>query len=92
MAGTQRNKVVVQKPRRTTLSVPGHLPRFHSKAAGSTADVIMLDLEDSCPPAEKVAARESVVRAVRDNEWSKKTLSLRVNAVNGPFVLGDLIG
>ena len=37
------------KPRRSNLSVPGHLQKMHVKAQDSQADVIMLDLEDSVP-------------------------------------------
>ena len=49
------------KPRRSILSVPGHVEKMHHKARLSQADVIMLDLEDSVPLDAKEAAREAVV-------------------------------
>src|SRR2546423_1775825 len=49
---------------RSVLTVPVVVPRFIEKAPASGADVICLDLEDSIPPAEKVAAREPAARAI----------------------------
>lgn len=76
--------------RRSILSVPGHRASMHEKAAASAADVIMLDLEDSCPVAEKTAARSVVLDSIRSLDWSGKTLTLRINAVDSPFALRDL--
>jgi len=76
--------------RRSILSVPGHRASMHEKAAASAADVIMLDLEDSCPPAEKAAARAVALNAIRGLDWSGKLLTLRINEVTGPFALRDL--
>ncbi len=77
--------------RRSILSVPGHRAPLHPKAAASPADVVMLDLEDSCPPDEKAAARDTVVRSARELDWSRHTLTLRVNDLAGPFALRDLL-
>jgi citrate lyase beta subunit len=64
---------------------------MHTKAAGSSADVIMLDLEDSCPPDEKIAARDTVVDSVRTLDFSGKILTLRINDPAGPFALRDVL-
>jgi citrate lyase beta subunit len=64
---------------------------MHAKAAACAADVIMLDLEDSCPPNEKVAARDVVLRSLRDLDWGSRTLSLRINDLAGPFALRDVL-
>lgn len=45
---------------RCALYVPGSRPDRFDKAAGSGADVVILDLEDSVAPPEKPAAREAV--------------------------------
>ncbi|MEX1157801.1 MAG: CoA ester lyase, partial [Thermomicrobiales bacterium] len=45
---------------RSLLFVPGHRESMLAKAPGFPADAIVLDLEDSVPPAEKAAARERV--------------------------------
>src|SRR5262249_26459960 len=55
--------------RRSKLIVPTNVPRFVDRAHLRGADAIMLDLEDSIPPAEKAAARaggeEAVARVAR---------------------------
>lgn len=45
------------KPIRSFLFVPGNKESMLDKAAGAKADALILDLEDSVPPAEKLAAR-----------------------------------
>jgi citrate lyase subunit beta/citryl-CoA lyase len=62
-----------------------------SKAAGLSADEVFLDLEDSVAPSEKSdASRENVVRALLENQWTAKTLAVRVNAVSTPWCFRDL--
>jgi citrate lyase subunit beta / citryl-CoA lyase len=56
--------VTVPLPARTWLFVPAHRGSLVSKALASPADVVVLDLEDSVPPAEKTAARAGVVEAL----------------------------
>jgi len=48
------------KPVRSFLFVPGNKAGWIDKAPASGADALILDLEDSVPPAEKAAARETV--------------------------------
>ncbi|WP_433507705.1 HpcH/HpaI aldolase/citrate lyase family protein [Pseudonocardia halophobica] len=45
---------------RTLLFVPGDRPERFAKAAGSGADLVVLDLEDAVAPAAKPDAREAV--------------------------------
>ena len=47
-------------PVRSFLFVPGNKPGWIEKAAGSGADALILDLEDSVPPAHKAEARDLV--------------------------------
>ncbi len=77
--------------RRSTLSVPGHRESMHDKAAGSGADVIMLDLEDSVPIESKLDARRAVIRSIGEKDWGKTTLTVRMNAIDTPFGYRDLI-
>jgi citrate lyase subunit beta/citryl-CoA lyase len=44
-------------PRRSRLYAPGNSPRIHVGIELHGADVVLVDLEDSVPPAEKPAAR-----------------------------------
>jgi len=45
------------KSYRSLLFVPGNRPAWMEKAVGYEADCLILDLEDSVPDQEKVAAR-----------------------------------
>ena len=79
------------KPRRSTLSVPGHIEKMHHKARKSDADVIMLDLEDSVPLEAKVTARETVIRSLLSLEWTNKMVTVRINGLDTPFGYRDLL-
>jgi citrate lyase subunit beta/citryl-CoA lyase len=48
------------KPYRSMLFVPGHKPSWAQKALAAGADAVILDLEDSVPPALKSEARQAV--------------------------------
>jgi malyl-CoA/(S)-citramalyl-CoA lyase len=79
------------KPRRSILSVPGHVEKMHPKARQSRADVVMLDLEDSVPPEAKETARTAVVNALRTIDWGAKIVTARINALDTPFGYRDLL-
>ena len=79
------------KPRRSNLSVPGHLKKMHGKANESKADVIMLDLEDSVPVDEKNSARTQVIETLLGFDWSNKTVTVRINSLDTPFAYRDLL-
>ena len=49
------------KPIRSMMFVPGNKPSMIEKAAKAKADALILDLEDSVPPAERLKARELIV-------------------------------
>ncbi len=79
------------RPRRSILSVPGHRSRMHQKASRSTADVVMLDLEDSVPLASKADARRAVIESLRNLEWRGKICTVRINGVDTAFGFRDLL-
>ena len=79
------------KPRRSILSVPGHVEKMHRKASESPADVIMLDLEDSVPASEKDQARKVVIDSLQSIDWGAKTVTARINALDTAFGYRDLI-
>ncbi len=79
------------KPRRSNLSVPGHVEKMHGKASASNADVIMLDLEDSVPIDAKEKARAQVIQSLLDLDWTKKTVTVRINSLDTPFAYRDLL-
>lgn len=77
--------------RRSELSTPGHCERMIEKAAASAADLVFLDLEDSVAPSAKVAARETVVRGLRELDWSGKTRAVRINSADTEWAHEDLL-
>ena len=79
------------KPRRSNLSVPGHVKKMHQKARDSVADIVMFDLEDSVPLDQKQAARAQVIQSLLSLDWQAKTVTVRCNALDTPFGYRDLI-
>ncbi|MEM6727890.1 MAG: L-malyl-CoA/beta-methylmalyl-CoA lyase [Pseudomonadota bacterium] len=79
------------RPNRCQLFGPGSRPAIFEKMAGSAADVINLDLEDSVAPDDKDAARANVIQAIGGIDWGKKTLSVRINGLDTPYWYRDVI-
>ncbi len=79
------------KPRRSILSVPGHVEKMHHKAAQCAADVIMLDMEDSVPADAKEEARKQIIRSLQSIDWGEKTVSVRINSTDTPYAYRDLL-
>lgn len=76
---------------RSELAVPGSSPHFFEKAARSEADIVFLDLEDSVAPDQKEQARKNVIAAINDIDWGDKTLSVRINGLDAPWMYRDLV-
>ena len=79
------------KPRRSTLSVPGHIEKMHVKASQRDVDVIMLDLEDSVPVEAKESARARVIQSIHALDWQSTTLTVRINGLDTSFGYRDLL-
>jgi malyl-CoA/(S)-citramalyl-CoA lyase len=79
------------RPNRSELIVPGIRPELFAKAVRSDADVIVLDLEDSVAGGDKTKARRNVVDALRSMDFENKTVSVRVNALDGGDFESDLV-
>lgn len=54
-------------------------------------DVICGNLEDAIPIGEKEAARKGFIELARANEFGRTGLWTRVNALNSPWVLDDIV-
>jgi citrate lyase subunit beta / citryl-CoA lyase len=76
--------------RRSSLAVPATQPRFHAKADQSTADQVVLDLEDSVAPAAKASARDQVVSALRTVPFARKVRSVRINGCDSAWCQDDI--
>lgn len=78
-------------PRRSILSVPGHIEKMHLKALPGPADVVMLDLEDSVPLDAKDAARDQVIRTLLAQPPGKRTIAVRINGIDSAMGYRDLL-
>ena len=81
----------VARPNRCQLFGPGSRPELFVKMAGSAADVINLDLEDSVAPNDKDEARRNVIAAIGDVDWGDKTLSVQINGLDSPYWYRDVV-
>lgn len=61
------------------------------KAQGLDADEVFLDLEDAVAPDAKESARHNIISALRDGDWSGKTVAVRVNDWTTPWTHRDVI-
>lgn len=76
---------------RCQLFGPGSRTQLFEKMAGSAADVVNLDLEDSVAPDDKEQARKNVIQAIGDIDWGNKTLSVRINGLDTPYWYRDVV-
>jgi malyl-CoA/(S)-citramalyl-CoA lyase len=76
---------------RSELAVPGSNVRMLEKAPGLGADIVMLDLEDAVAPADKPQARLNIIDALREQDWSACSVSLRINGLDTHWCYRDLV-
>ena len=76
---------------RSELAVPGSNTRAMEKAPGLGADVVFLDLEDAVAPDDKEQARENVIAALTDQDWSACSVSVRINGLDTHWCYRDIV-
>jgi citrate lyase subunit beta / citryl-CoA lyase len=74
---------------RSFLFVPGDSVRKFESAKKTAADALILDLEDSIAPDQKVVAR-GITREMLDSRNPDQKMYIRVNALDTGMTLGDL--
>jgi citrate lyase subunit beta/citryl-CoA lyase len=74
------------------LFVPGHKSSWAEKAVNAGADAVILDLEDSVPPAEKEQARHTVRETVQrlKDAGIRADVWVRVNSVESGLFSADV--
>jgi len=77
--------------RRTQLATPASDEQMMASAAESAADEVFLDLEDSVAPSAKVDARQPLIEAAREHDWSGQVLSYRINGIDTQWWYDDII-
>ena len=80
----------VPRPRRSILFMPGSNASALAKAQDLPTDGMILDLEDSVLPDDKLEARRQVVAAVSNGGYGRRETVIRVNRLSTPWVKDDL--
>jgi citrate lyase subunit beta/citryl-CoA lyase len=73
---------------RTALFVPGNRPDRVDKAVSTNADIVIIDLEDAVPMADKKSTRQTVREKVATHEKAK--IMVRINALDTGLAEDDL--
>jgi len=83
----------VRRSRRSVLVLPGSSRRMAEKAATMDVAEVVLDLEDGVPSglAEKEQARAQVVETLRELDFGGRSVSVRINGVQGPLAVHDVL-
>lgn len=76
---------------RSELAVPGTNIRAMEKAPSLGADIVFLDLEDAVAPADKDQARENVITALNELDWSRCSVSVRINGLDTQWCYQDVV-
>ncbi len=76
---------------RSELAVPGSNVRMLEKAPDLGADIIMLDLEDAVAPDDKEQARRNVIDALREQDFSRCSTSVRINGLDTHYCYRDIV-
>jgi citrate lyase subunit beta/citryl-CoA lyase len=61
-----------------------------SKGPTLPADEVFMDLEDSVAPLAKEEARGNVVDALKNNDWTGKTVVVRINSIDTQWAADDI--
>ena len=75
---------------RSLIFVPGNRANMLERALGFNADIIMVDLEDSVPPAEKAAARDLARQWVPTLRQAGKRVMVRANSLDTGLTRDEL--
>lgn len=62
-----------------------------AKARTLATDEVILDLEDSVPPDQKARARQTVIAALRDDDWATPMVGVRINGTGTRWCHRDVI-
>ncbi len=76
--------------RRSVLYVPGDSGRMLLKAAGITADLVLLNLEDGVAASKKEEARNNVLAALQSIDFGRREVVVRINSLISETGRSDL--
>lgn len=76
---------------RSLLFVPGDSEKKLAKSISTSADALILDLEDSVSPDRTAIARSMVAEFLKTHSNRKQQLWVRINPLQTPLALHDLV-
>ncbi|HHC72115.1 MAG TPA: CoA ester lyase [Thiotrichales bacterium] len=76
---------------RSELAVPASNRRMLEKAPHLGADLVFMDLEDAVAPDDKEQARRNAIEALRSQDWSCCSVSVRINGLDTPWCYRDIV-
>jgi len=81
------------RPSRVIHFVPGSNPKMIGKVPdiAPTVDILLVNLEDGVPAADKEAARAGLIEAGRNWSTPGTQLWARINSLDSPWALDDLV-
>src|SRR6202789_1643248 len=89
VVSSESKRNIGMRPLRSLLFAPGNHARRSEKALTLNADAVILDLEDACPVAEKIATRQLITTAMAK---PRSCIGyVRVNALSTDFGYGDIL-
>jgi malyl-CoA/(S)-citramalyl-CoA lyase len=73
--------------------LPPHVEKLRARVPKliNEVDVILGNLEDAIPADAKVAARQGFIAMARDNDFAQTGLWTRINCLNSPWGLDDIL-
>jgi len=73
--------------------VPPHIEKVRAKVPAliSQVDIVLGNLEDAIPADAKEAARTGFIEMAKANDFGDTGLWTRINALNSPWVLDDIV-
>jgi malyl-CoA/(S)-citramalyl-CoA lyase len=80
-------------PSRVIHFFPGSNPKMVAKVPdiAPTVDILLCNLEDGVPAADKEAARAGLIEVAKGNEFGSTQFWTRVNSLDSPWGLDDLL-
>ena len=78
------------RPIRSVVLVPGHREDLIREVGTYGPDALVLDLEDTCPPAHRPQARQLAYKLLQELATQDKTLFVRPNAIDTSETGDDL--
>lgn len=86
-----QHSLPLYRPRRSVLYVPASNDKALAKVPSLACDTVVVDLEDSVAPAEKVSARKKLKSIFADRLPRSCEMIVRINALSSEWGMDDVV-